>query len=57
MKNKEGESIAESFEQIESQIKQLEKDIQHDDKMLAQIIIKTLKMLLFKAYNKKRKPS
>jgi hypothetical protein len=31
----ERESIAESFEQSESQIKQLEKDIQHDDKMLA----------------------
>jgi ATP-binding cassette subfamily F protein 3 len=39
---------------VESQIKQLEKDIQHDDKMLASNYNnKILKMLLFKAYNKK----
>jgi ATP-binding cassette subfamily F protein 3 len=32
---------------VESQIKQLEKDIQHDDKMLASNYNKILKMLLF----------
>jgi ATP-binding cassette subfamily F protein 3 len=37
-----GESIAESFK-VESQIKQLEKDIQHDDKMLASNYNKILK--------------
>jgi ATP-binding cassette subfamily F protein 3 len=39
---------------VESQIKQLEKDIQHDDKMLASNYNKILKMLLFKAYNKRK---
>jgi ATP-binding cassette subfamily F protein 3 len=38
-----GESIAESFK-VESQIKQLEKDIQHDDKMLASNYNKILKI-------------
>jgi ATP-binding cassette subfamily F protein 3 len=54
MKKKKKESIAESFEQSESQIKQLEKDIQHDDKMLASNYNKILKMFFFKAYNKRK---
>jgi hypothetical protein len=37
---------------VESQIKQLEKDIQHDDKMLASNYKKILKMLLLKKHTK-----
>jgi hypothetical protein len=37
---------------VESQIKQLEKDIQHDDKMLASNYNKILKMLLLKHITK-----
>jgi ATP-binding cassette subfamily F protein 3 len=37
---KKGKALQNRLSKVESQIKQLEKDIQHDDKMLAQIIIK-----------------
>jgi ATP-binding cassette subfamily F protein 3 len=35
MKNKRGKALQNRLSKVESQIKQLEKDIQHDDKMLA----------------------
>jgi ATP-binding cassette subfamily F protein 3 len=46
MKSKKGKALQNRLSKIESQIKQLEKDIQHDDKMLASNYNKTLKMLL-----------
>jgi ATP-binding cassette subfamily F protein 3 len=40
---------------VESQIKQLEKDIQHDDKMLASNYNKNIEdASFFKAYNKRK---
>jgi ATP-binding cassette subfamily F protein 3 len=39
---------------VESQIKQLEKDIQHDDKMLASNYNKNIEDASFKAYNKRK---
>jgi ATP-binding cassette subfamily F protein 3 len=44
---KKGKALQNRLSKVESQIKQLEKDIQHDDKMLASNYNKILKMLLF----------
>jgi ATP-binding cassette subfamily F protein 3 len=55
MKNKKkGKALQNRLSKVESQIKQLEKDIQHDDKMLASNYNKILKMFFFKAYNKRK---
>jgi ATP-binding cassette subfamily F protein 3 len=43
---KERKGLTESFEQIEKSDQAIEKDIQHDDKMLVLIITSTLKTLL-----------
>jgi ATP-binding cassette subfamily F protein 3 len=54
MPRAKGKALQNRLSKVESQIKQLEKDIQHDDKMLASNYNKILKMLLFKAYNKRK---
>jgi ATP-binding cassette subfamily F protein 3 len=52
---KKGKALQNRLSKIESQIKQLEKDIQHDDKMLASNYNKHIEdASFFKAYNKKK---
>ncbi len=52
---KKGKSLQNRLSKIESQIKQLEKDIQHDDKMLASNYDKHIEDAnFFMAYNKKK---
>jgi ATP-binding cassette subfamily F protein 3 len=52
---KKGKSLQNRLSKIESQIKQLEKDIQHDDKMLASNYDKHIEdASFFIAYNKKK---
>ena len=52
---KKGKSLHNKLSKIESQIKQLEKDIQNDDKMLATNYDKHIEdAAFFKAYNKKK---
>jgi ATP-binding cassette subfamily F protein 3 len=52
---KKGKSLQNRLSKIESQIKQLEKDIQNDDKMLASNYDKHIEdAAFFKAYNKKK---
>jgi ATP-binding cassette subfamily F protein 3 len=54
MKSKKGKALQNRLSN-ESQIKQLEKDIQHDDKMLASNYNKNIEdASFFKAYNKRR---
>jgi ATP-binding cassette subfamily F protein 3 len=53
MKNKRKAKPTESFEQIESQIKQLEKDIQHDENVGSNYNKHIEDASFFKAYNKK----
>jgi ATP-binding cassette subfamily F protein 3 len=48
-----GKALQNRLSKVESQIKQLEKDIQHDDKMLASNYNKILKMLFLKHIIKK----
>jgi ATP-binding cassette subfamily F protein 3 len=55
MKNKKGKALQNRLSKVESQIKQLEKDIQHDDKMLASNYNKNIEdASFFKAYNKRK---
>jgi len=52
---KKGKTLQNRLSKIESQISQLEKDIQHDDKMLASNYDKHIEdAAFFKAYNKKK---
>ncbi|KDN55795.1 ABC-F family ATP-binding cassette domain-containing protein [Flavobacterium seoulense] len=52
---KKGKTLQNRLSKIESQINQLEKDIQHDDKMLASNYDKHIEdAAFFKAYNKKK---
>jgi ATP-binding cassette subfamily F protein 3 len=52
---KKGKALNNKLSKIESQIKQLEKDIQHDDKMLASSYDKHIEdAAFFKAYNRKK---
>jgi ATP-binding cassette subfamily F protein 3 len=52
---KKGKSLQNKLSKVESQIKQLEKDIQHDDKMLASNYDKHIEdAKFFIAYNKKK---
>ena len=52
---KKGKTLQNRLSKIESQISQLEKDIQHDDKMLASNYDKHIEdVAFFKAYNKKK---
>ena len=52
---KKGKSLQNKLSKVESQIKQLEKDIQHDDKMLASNYDKHIEDAhFFMAYNKKK---
>ncbi|MCF8321847.1 MAG: ABC transporter ATP-binding protein, partial [Flavobacterium sp.] len=52
---KKGKALQNKLSKVESQIKQLEKDIQHDDKMLASNYDKHIEDAnFFTAYNKKK---
>jgi ATP-binding cassette subfamily F protein 3 len=51
--DQKGKALQNKLSKIESQIKQLERDIQQDDKMLTLIMTNILKMLSFTYYNKK----
>ncbi|MBC7606397.1 MAG: ABC-F family ATP-binding cassette domain-containing protein [Burkholderiales bacterium] len=52
---KKGKALQNRLSKVESQIKQLERDIQHDDKMLASNYDKNIEDAnFFKAYNKKK---
>jgi ATP-binding cassette subfamily F protein 3 len=52
---KKGKSLQNKLSKIESQIKQLERDIQNDDKMLTSNYDKHIEdAAFFKAYNKKK---
>ena len=52
---KKGKALQNKLSKIESQIKQLEKDIQHDDKMLTSNYDKHIEdAKFFTAYNKKK---
>jgi ATP-binding cassette subfamily F protein 3 len=52
---KKGKALQNRLSKVESQIKQVEKDIQHDDKMLASNYNKNIEdAAFFKAYNKKK---
>jgi ATP-binding cassette subfamily F protein 3 len=53
---KKGKALQNKLSKVESQIKQLEKDIQNDDKMLASNYDKHIEdAKFFMAYNKKKK--